>query len=61
MLKLKWFGFDVPTTFEGYNDGQGMLFPYWSSAAITEVMIITAMSKYLRATETKFQENLIRE
>jgi len=50
MLKLKWFGVDVPTTFEGYNDGNGMLFPYWSSSSITRIMMITALSKYYRAT-----------
>ena len=28
MLGLKWFGYDVPKTFDGYNDGKGMLFPF---------------------------------
>ena len=51
MLKMKWFTADVPITFEGYNDGKGMLFPFWSSPAITQVMMITALSKYYRATQ----------
>ena len=51
MLSKKWFGSEVPTTFSGFNDGVGLAFPYWSSKAISEVMMITALSKYLRATE----------
>jgi hypothetical protein len=48
MLKQKWFGEDVPAVFEGYNDGEGPLFPFWTSPAIAEIMIITALSKYYR-------------
>ena len=46
MLKLKWFQIPVPIDFYGYNEGNGMLFPYWSAPAITRVMMMTAMSKY---------------
>jgi len=51
MLKMKWFGVDVPQTFEGYNDGKGMLFPFWSSSAITQTMMITALSKYYHVSQ----------
>jgi len=60
MLKMKWFGADPPTTFEGYNDGKGMLFPYWSSDSITQTMMITALSKYYHVapkTENNLQSN----
>ena len=50
MLKLKWWQHDVPIDFAGFNEGRGPLFPYWSSTAITRIMMITALSKYLRAT-----------
>jgi hypothetical protein len=43
---------DVPITFEGYNDGKGVLFPFWSSPSITLIMMMTALSKYSKAIET---------
>ena len=30
-----------------------MTFPFWSSSAITEVMSITALSKFMKASEDK--------
>lgn len=48
LLKLKWLGAPVPETFTGYNDGKGFTFPFWSSAAITEVKSMTSLSKFLR-------------
>jgi len=48
MLKQKWFGNEVPTSFSGFNDGFGLTFPYWSSQAISEIMMITALSKFMR-------------
>jgi hypothetical protein len=50
MLKMKWFEMEVPTKFEGYNLA-GSFFPYWSASAITEVMMLTAFSKYLHANK----------
>lgn len=52
MLEKKWFEFDVPVNEQSMNEGQGALFPFWSSNAITEIMSITALSKYLKAMET---------
>lgn len=51
MLKLKWFNKEVPTTFEGYNDGEGGLFPFWSSPAVAEIMIISSLSKYYHVSQ----------
>ena len=48
MLSKKWFGSNVPVNFTGYNDGNGITFPYWSSKAISQVMIINALSKYVK-------------
>jgi len=35
MLSKKWFGSNMPTAFDGYNEGIGITFPYWSSNAIS--------------------------
>lgn len=45
MLTKKWYGLDVPIKEMGLNDGFGMIFPFWSSKAITQIMGITALSK----------------
>jgi hypothetical protein len=42
---LDWFGYPVADTFGGYNE---IPFPFWSSKAITEAMLILAMSKKLK-------------
>ena len=55
MIKMKWFSIPVPTQFDGYNEGTGMLFPYWSSPAITRVMMITALSKYQHVAKKNFE------
>lgn len=54
MINKKWFGNNVPTNFTGYNDGKGLTFPYWSSKAISQVMIINALSKYLKVKENNY-------
>lgn len=39
---LDWFGYPVADKFGGYNQ---IPFPFWSSKAITESMLILALSK----------------
>lgn len=56
MLKKKWFGSPVPVNETDLNTGRGLTFPFWSSRAITEVMAISSLSKYLKAT-SKHTEN----
>ena len=51
-LKEKWFGVNVPDKFDNYNSQLGIEFPFWSSAAITEVYCITSLSKYLRLSSS---------
>ena len=51
MLKKKWFGNEVPQKETSLNTGKGLTFPFWSSRAITEVMAITSLSKYLKTIQ----------
>jgi hypothetical protein len=46
LCNLKWFERSVPLKFEGYNQ---IPFPFWSSSAITEAMLISVLSKKLKA------------
>lgn len=43
---LDWFGYPIPKAFGGYNQ---IPFPFWSSNAITETMVINVLSKKLKA------------
>jgi hypothetical protein len=47
-LAQKWFGMSVPTEFHGYNSGS---FPFWSSTPMTLAYSISAMSKFVVASE----------
>ena len=49
MLTKKWYGFSVADHDYSFNDGRGMMFPFWSAEPITEIMSITCLSKYMRA------------
>ena len=46
-LTRKWFGFTVPTTFDGFNTGGLGPWPYWSSPAMTYAMGLIALSNYV--------------
>jgi len=46
-LKQRWFGFPVPTTFDGFNTGGPAPWPYWSSPAMTYAMSLIALSNYV--------------
>jgi hypothetical protein len=43
-LKQKWFGIDVPVSFDGYN-APGEYFPYWSAPPFTKAVALLALSK----------------
>jgi hypothetical protein len=43
LISQKWFGYDVPTEFKGFNSSP---FPYWSAEPITEVIALSVFSKY---------------
>lgn len=60
MLEKKWFGNVVPEDEVSLNTGRGLTFPFWSSRAITEVMSISSLSKYLKATQKKYTDRLRR-
>lgn len=51
MINKKWFGVDTPVNFTGYNDGKGLTFAFWSSRAISQILMINALSKYLKVKE----------
>lgn len=52
MLKQKWFEHDVPLHDVDLNGLRSVNFPFWSSRAITEVMAMDCLSKYLKVTKT---------
>lgn len=54
MLKLKWFSHDVPLEEADLNGLGSMNFPFWSSRAITEVMAMASLSKYLKLASSQF-------
>eukprot|EP00386_Alphamonas_edax_P000556 GDKI01001729.1.p1 GENE.GDKI01001729.1~~GDKI01001729.1.p1 ORF type:complete len:493 (+),score=185.39 GDKI01001729.1:262-1740(+) len=55
MMQLKWFGYDVPTEFKGFNHKDNRGFPFWSSPAFTYSTCLLALSKYRHIEKTNVQ------
>lgn len=58
MLQKKWYGFNVPLEEGSFNDGFGLLFPFWSAESFTEIMGINALAKGQKLLFEQHSQNL---